>query len=73
MALATHALNRLRHYSTHLPRDPHYKLKATLMTGYLVGAFTLPFVPPVLETRRARKDGSDLTRPQIQFIPIPKY
>ncbi|KAF2744907.1 hypothetical protein M011DRAFT_488454 [Sporormia fimetaria CBS 119925] len=73
MALSTHALHQIRQYSTQLPRDPRFKLKAVLMTGYLVSAFTLPFVPPVLETRRARKDGSDLTRPSIQFIPFPKY
>ncbi|KAF2448547.1 hypothetical protein P171DRAFT_428601 [Karstenula rhodostoma CBS 690.94] len=59
---ATHALNQLRRYSTSLPRDPHYRLKATLMTGYLVSAFTLPFVPPLLESRRAKADGTNLTR-----------
>jgi hypothetical protein len=66
MAFVPQTLHRLRHYSTQLPRDPHYKLKATLMTGYLVSAFTLPFVPPVLETRRRGLDhdagGSDLRR-----------
>lgn len=59
---ATHALNQLRRYSTSLPRDPHYRLKATLMTGYLVSAFTLPFVPPLLESRRSKADGTHLTR-----------
>jgi hypothetical protein len=59
---ATHALKQLRRYSTHLPRDPHYRLKATLMTGYLVAAFTLPFVPPLLESRRTKADGTYLTR-----------
>ncbi|KAF2734632.1 hypothetical protein EJ04DRAFT_512339 [Polyplosphaeria fusca] len=63
MAFHTHALHSLRRYSTQLPtRDPHYRLKATLMTGYLVGAFTLPFVPPLLESRRTKADGSYLTR-----------
>ncbi|KAF2021308.1 hypothetical protein BU24DRAFT_457295 [Aaosphaeria arxii CBS 175.79] len=65
--------SHFRRYSTHIPRDPRYRLKATLMTGYLVSAFTLPFVPPVLETRRTRADGSYLTRPQIEFVPAPKY
>ena len=59
---ATHALSQLRRYSTSLPRDPHYRLKATLMTGYLVSAFTLPFVPPLLESRRSKADGTYLTR-----------
>ncbi|KAF1833996.1 hypothetical protein BDW02DRAFT_589281 [Decorospora gaudefroyi] len=58
MALLSH----IRHYSTRLPRDPHYRLKASLATGYVVSAFALPFVPPLLETRRARADGSYLTR-----------
>lgn len=62
MAFSTHALNQIRRYSTQLPRDPHYRLKATLMTGYLVSAFTLPFVPPLLESRRTKADGSYLTR-----------
>lgn len=62
MAFSAHTLNQLRRYSTSIPRDPHYRLKATLMTGYLVGAFTLPFVPPLLETRRTRADGTYLTR-----------
>lgn len=56
---------RLRHYSTALPRGadhPHYRLKAALMATYLVGAFTLPFVPPLLESRAARRDGRDVTR-----------
>ncbi len=62
MALSTHALASIRRYSTTLPRDPHYRLKATLATGYVVSALALPFVPPLLETRRAKKDGSYLTR-----------
>ncbi|KAK7188869.1 hypothetical protein DPSP01_007689 [Paraphaeosphaeria sporulosa] len=62
---ATHALNQLRRYSTSLPRDPHYRLKATLMTGYLVSAFTLPFVPPLLESRRTKADGTYLTRENV--------
>ncbi|KAF2650478.1 hypothetical protein K491DRAFT_608666 [Lophiostoma macrostomum CBS 122681] len=65
MAFSTHAINQLRRYSTQLPRDPHYRLKATLMTGYLVSAFTLPFVPPLLETRRTRADGTYLTRENV--------
>jgi hypothetical protein len=52
----------MRRYSTQLPRDPHYRLKATLATGYVVSALALPFVPPLLETRRAKADGSYLTR-----------
>ncbi|KAF1936606.1 hypothetical protein EJ02DRAFT_427347 [Clathrospora elynae] len=52
-----------RHYSTtRLPRDRHYRLKASLATCYVVSALALPFVPPLLETRRARADGSYLTR-----------
>ncbi|KAH6881565.1 hypothetical protein BKA58DRAFT_4981 [Alternaria rosae] len=63
MAPSTHALSHLRTYSTrHLPRDPHYRLKATLATSYVVSALALPFVPPLLETRRAKADGSYLTR-----------
>ncbi|RMZ68288.1 hypothetical protein GMOD_00004510 [Pyrenophora seminiperda CCB06] len=61
MPLSTHALTQLRRYSstTSLPRrDPHYRLKASLATGYVVCALALPFVPPLLETRRARADGS---------------
>ncbi|KAF2269316.1 hypothetical protein CC78DRAFT_529131 [Lojkania enalia] len=73
MAISTHAMHHLRRYSTQLPRDPHYKIKATLMTGYLVSAFTLPFVPPLLESRRTRADGSYLTRPPIEFMPVPKF
>ncbi|ORX97453.1 hypothetical protein BCR34DRAFT_628601 [Clohesyomyces aquaticus] len=65
MAITTQAIHHLRRYSTQLPRDPHYKLKATLMTGYLVSAFTLPFVPPLLETRRTRADGTYLTRENV--------
>jgi hypothetical protein len=62
MAITNHALTQFRRYSTTLPRDPHYRLKATLATGYVVSALALPFVPPLLETRRAKKDGSYLTR-----------
>ncbi|KAF2203945.1 hypothetical protein GQ43DRAFT_225389 [Delitschia confertaspora ATCC 74209] len=65
MALPQQALHHIRRYSTQLPRDPHYKLKAGLMTGYLVSAFTLPFVPPLLETRRCRADGRDLTKENV--------
>ncbi|PVI05332.1 hypothetical protein DM02DRAFT_516853 [Periconia macrospinosa] len=60
--LSPHALNQLRRYSTQLPRDPRYRLKTALFTTYLVSAFTLPFVPPLLETRRTRADGTYLTR-----------
>lgn len=66
MALTTSlthgAHNIVRRYSAQVPRDPRYRLKATLMTTYVFAAFTLPFVPPVLETRRSRADGSNLTR-----------
>lgn len=62
MAISTHALTQFRRYSTSLPRDPHYRLKASLATGYVVSALALPFVPPLLETRRAKADGSYLTR-----------
>lgn len=62
MAISTHAFHQFRRYSTHVPRDPHYRLKATLATGYVVSAFALPFVPPLIETRRAKADGSYLTR-----------
>jgi hypothetical protein len=62
MAISTHTINQLRRYSTQLPRDPLYRLKATLATGYVVSALALPFVPPLLETRRAKADGSYLTR-----------
>jgi hypothetical protein len=62
MVFSAHAINQIRRYSTNLPRDPHYRLKATLATGYVVSALALPFVPPLLETRRARADGSNLTR-----------
>ncbi|CAG5159957.1 uncharacterized protein ALTATR162_LOCUS5707 [Alternaria atra] len=62
MAISTHALSQIRQYSTRgLPRDPHYRLKATLATSYVVSALALPFVPPLLETRRAKADGSYLT------------
>ena len=56
------ALTPLRRYATAAPRDPHHKLKATLATSYLVSALALPFVPPLLETRRAKADGSYCTR-----------
>ena len=62
MAFTTQALHQIRRYSTTLPRDPHYRLKATLATGYVVSALALPFVPPLLETRRTRADGSYLTK-----------
>ncbi|KAF2826584.1 hypothetical protein CC86DRAFT_291730 [Ophiobolus disseminans] len=62
MAFSHQAISQIRRYSTTLPRDPHYRLKATLATGYVVSALALPFVPPLLETRRARADGSYLTR-----------
>ncbi|KAF2816486.1 uncharacterized protein BDZ99DRAFT_407339 [Mytilinidion resinicola] len=62
MAIATHIVPHIRRYSQQAPRDPHFRLKASLMSCYLVGAFTLPFVPPLLETRRTRRDGSYLTR-----------
>ncbi|KAH9859317.1 hypothetical protein IAQ61_011098 [Plenodomus lingam] len=61
-AMSTHAMTQIRRYSSQLPRDPHYRLKATLATGYVVSALALPFVPPLLETRRAKADGSDLTK-----------
>ncbi|OCK84432.1 hypothetical protein K432DRAFT_378549 [Lepidopterella palustris CBS 459.81] len=73
MAFPSHVLPQIRRYSQQIPRDPHFRLKASLMTGYLVGAFTLPFVPPLLETRRAKADGSYLTRPRIEFNPSPKF
>jgi hypothetical protein len=62
MAISAHTINQLRRYSTRLPRDPLYRLKATLATGYVVSALALPFVPPLLETRRAKADGTYLTR-----------
>ncbi|CAN9262163.1 unnamed protein product [Alternaria alternata] len=62
MAISTHALSQIRQYSTRVPRDPRYRLKATLATTYVVSALALPFVPPLLETRRAKADGSYLTR-----------
>jgi hypothetical protein len=62
MALSTHAMAHIRRYSTRVPRDPHYRLKATLATSYVVSALALPFVPPLLETRRAKADGSYMTR-----------
>lgn len=62
MALTTHVITQLRRYSGGIPRDPHYRLKVSLMTGYVVAALALPFVPPVLQTRKTRADGSYLTR-----------
>ncbi|KAF3009663.1 hypothetical protein E8E13_008036 [Curvularia kusanoi] len=65
MAISTHVFASVRQYSTALPRDPRYRLKATLATGYVVSALALPFVPPLLETRRAKADGSYLTRENV--------
>lgn len=62
MALSTHAMSHIRRYSTRMPRDPHYRLKASLATSYVVTACALPFVPPLLETRRAKADGSWMTK-----------
>jgi len=73
MAVSTHVLTQLRRYSGGIPRDPQSRLKVSLMTGYVVAALALPFVPPVLQTRKTRADGSYLTRPQIEFVPAPKY
>ncbi|XPS81064.1 hypothetical protein M3J09_013007 [Ascochyta lentis] len=65
MPLSSHTLAAMRRYSTSAPRDPHYRLKASLATGYVVCALALPFVPPLLETRRAKADGSYLTRENV--------
>lgn len=62
MALSTHTMAHIRRYSTRIPHDPHYRLKATLATSYVVSALALPFVPPLLETRRTRADGSYMTK-----------
>ncbi|KAJ4311818.1 hypothetical protein N0V94_007760 [Neodidymelliopsis sp. IMI 364377] len=70
MAFSTQAINSLRRYSTSASRDPHYRLKATLATGYVVSALALPFVPPLLETRRAKADGSYLTSPGRMCIAL---
>ncbi|RYO67884.1 hypothetical protein AA0116_g781 [Alternaria tenuissima] len=35
MAISTHALSQIRQYSTRVPRDPRYRLKATLATTYV--------------------------------------
>ncbi|KAF2455606.1 hypothetical protein BDY21DRAFT_373229 [Lineolata rhizophorae] len=73
MAIPHIFVHGIRRYSHHAPQDPHFRLKVVGMTGYLAGAFALPFVPPLLETRRSRRDGTDITRPPPNFIPCPKY
>ncbi|EMD67136.1 hypothetical protein COCC4DRAFT_57778 [Bipolaris maydis ATCC 48331] len=76
MALSTHAMSHIRRYSTRMPRDPHYRLKASLATSYVVTACALPFVPPLLETRRAKADGSWMTKESMhcssQFLGCPR-
>ncbi|KAL6154995.1 hypothetical protein ACJQWK_00680 [Exserohilum turcicum] len=66
----------IRRYSTRIPHDPHYRLKATLATSYVVSALALPFVPPLLETRRTRADGSYMTKESAycssQYLGCPK-
>ncbi|KAF1918608.1 hypothetical protein BDU57DRAFT_511303 [Ampelomyces quisqualis] len=73
MAISTQALTQFRRYSTALPRDPHYRLKASLATTYVVSALALPFVPPLLETRRAKADGSYLTRYVLFIVGLKGY
>lgn len=52
----------IRRYSQQAQHDPYLRIKAMAMGGYLVSAFTIPFVPPLLETRRSKKDGTNLTK-----------
>jgi hypothetical protein len=40
----------------------HSKLKGYAMNGYLYAAFTLPFVPPYLASKRTKEDGTCQTR-----------
>lgn len=57
---------QMRHYSSHLPND-HSKIKGLAATGYVVAAFTLPFVPPYIASRKAERDGTFETRPPIKW------
>ncbi|EON69381.1 hypothetical protein W97_08641 [Coniosporium apollinis CBS 100218] len=71
MTLTLHLSHQIRRYSQRVPQDPKYRLKAYAVMGYCVAAFTLPFVPPLLETRRSRADGSYLTKKPLAFCPSP--
>ena len=57
MALATHLTSHLRHFSVRSTYNhPKCRTRTILAAFYLTAALTLPFVPPVLATRRLRRD-----------------
>lgn len=60
--LSTLPSQLIRHYSHHAPRNAQSRLKGYAVTGYLVAAFTLPFLPPYLASKRSERDGSWATR-----------
>ncbi|KAF2436920.1 hypothetical protein EJ08DRAFT_577821 [Tothia fuscella] len=64
-AISTQLTARLIRQYSHQPfqkDSSHYRLKACAMTGYLCSAFTLPFVPAYIASKRAERDGSYATR-----------
>ncbi|KAF2672674.1 hypothetical protein BT63DRAFT_450702 [Microthyrium microscopicum] len=64
-----------RQYSTHTSHNSDRVAGAIgyAMTGYLAGAFVLPFVPPYLASRRTQQDGSFQTRPPITYTYRPVF
>ncbi|KAK3078543.1 hypothetical protein LTS18_007249, partial [Coniosporium uncinatum] len=58
----TFLLNHVRAYATQAPRPLYTRLQSLAAAGYLGSAFTLPFVPPYLATKRAEANGSASTR-----------
>ncbi|KAF2402993.1 hypothetical protein EJ06DRAFT_527955 [Trichodelitschia bisporula] len=62
-----------RTYAHRTPVNPPlYRLKLAVVSGYLIGAFTLPFVPPYLASKRSRQDGTWATRPPLKFSYCPR-
>ena len=62
MKTSTYLFHTVRRYSSHMHQDPYLRAKAFILNTYLVSAFALPFVPPLMASRRAKKDGSVCTR-----------
>lgn len=63
-AAAATATTLLRRYSQQhaCPVPKHYRLKGLAMSGYLVAAFALPFIPPYMASKQSEQDGTFMTR-----------
>ncbi|KAH7054225.1 hypothetical protein B0J12DRAFT_738772 [Macrophomina phaseolina] len=63
----------IRRYSSGAYAPRYSRLQLLVAHSAITAGVVLPFVPPYMQTRQAKRDGTYMTKPPIPFTPSPKF